>query len=64
MSMPPPSFRPLDPGRVNTTDPVELAFWSAELDCSVEDLMAVIDEVGEHIAAVRAALERRGPGST
>jgi hypothetical protein len=64
MSTLPPTFRPLDPGRVNTTDPVELAFWSVELDCSVEDLKAVIDEVGEHIAVVRAALERRGAGST
>ena len=48
--------RPLDPGRINTMDPVELAWWCRELDCSEERLRAAVDEVGEHAAAVRERL--------
>lgn len=53
----PVSFpKPLDPGRVNTMDPVELQFWCRELNCSEELLTLVVDEVGEHVAAVRERL--------
>lgn len=55
-------FTPLDPGRINTMDPVEFAYWARELDCSEERLQAVIDRVGEHVAAVRAVLEQEAAG--
>jgi hypothetical protein len=48
--------KPLDPGRVNTMDPVELHYWCLELGCSEELLTLVVDEVGEHVAAVRERL--------
>ena len=48
--------KPLDPGRVNTMDPLELQYWCLELDCSEALLTQVVDEVGEHVAAVRERL--------
>jgi hypothetical protein len=53
------SFEPLDPGRVNTMDPVELRYWCERLHCSEEVLKDTVDRVGEHVAAVRQALEER-----
>lgn len=49
-------LKPLDPGRVNTMDPVEVQFWCVELNCSEELLVLIVDEVGEHVAAVRERL--------
>lgn len=55
------AFQPLDPGRVNTMDPVELQYWCAHLDCSEDELKDVVGRVGDHVAAVRQALEERKP---
>ncbi len=53
----PASFlKPLDPGRVNTMDPLELHYWCQELGCTEELLCQIVDEVGEHVAAVRERL--------
>jgi len=49
-------LKPLDPGRVNTMDPVELHYWCLELSCTEEVLSQIVDEVGEHVAAVRERL--------
>lgn len=57
MSDIPNDFRPLDPGRINVMDPIELSYWSRELGCSEARLEQVVAKVGEHIAAVRAELE-------
>ncbi|ODV43308.1 hypothetical protein AWV79_18415 [Cupriavidus sp. UYMMa02A] len=54
-------FRPLDPGRVNLTDPVEVQYWCRELGCSESALEDAVETVGEHIAAVRAQLEGGEP---
>jgi len=59
MSHASPAFSPLDPGRVNSMDPVEMEYWCQELECSAETLQAGIDAVGEHVAALRDWLERR-----
>ncbi|NML14580.1 DUF3606 domain-containing protein [Azohydromonas caseinilytica] len=53
------SFQPLDPGRVNTMDPVELRYWCDQLHCGEDELKDIVDRVGEHVAAVRQALEER-----
>ncbi|WP_042880140.1 DUF3606 domain-containing protein [Cupriavidus necator] len=50
-------FRPLDPGRVNLMDPLEVQYWCHELGCSQDDLEHAVDAAGDHIAAVRAQLE-------
>ena len=52
---------PLDRGRINPMDPLELDYWCAEFGCSVEQLEAAIAEVGEHVAAVRELLRARWP---
>lgn len=49
-------FRPIDPGRVGTIDPVEMRYWCRELHCSDEQLKNVVRRVGVHIAAVRDEL--------
>lgn len=55
------SFTPMDPGRVNTMDPVELRYWCDHLQCSEDELKDIVGRVGEHVAAVREALEQRPP---
>ena len=52
-------FKPLDPGRVNAMDPVELEYWCKEFKCTEGDLTAAIAKVGEHVAEVRQALASR-----
>ncbi|MBF6990389.1 MULTISPECIES: DUF3606 domain-containing protein [Cupriavidus] len=56
-------FRPLDPGRVNLMDPLEVQYWCRELHCSEQDLEAAVDAAGDHIAAVRDQLESSQPGT-
>ena len=50
--------KPLDPGRVNTMDPVELRYWIHELNTTETQLMRAVAEVGEHVTAVRERLSR------
>lgn len=52
-------FKPLDPGRVNVIDPVELAYWCRELRCSEAELAQAVEQAGEHVAAIREYLESR-----
>lgn len=61
--MPDPSspFKPLDPGRINTLDPEELAYWCQKLDCTAPELVQVVADAGEHTAAVRTHLAQRRP---
>jgi hypothetical protein len=49
-------LKPLDPGRVNTMDPVELRYWAREFGCTEDRLVEVVEQVGEHVAAVRERL--------
>ena len=55
----PPNYKPLDPGRVDTVDPVELHYWSVELRCTQAELMEVVSKVGDHVTAVREYLASR-----
>jgi hypothetical protein len=50
------SFKPLDPGRVNAIDPIELRYWCSELKCTEGELREAIAKVGEHVAELRQAL--------
>jgi hypothetical protein len=54
-------FRPIDPGRVNPMDPVEMDYWCRELGCTPQTLRTGVDLVGEHVAALRDWLERGAP---
>ena len=54
-------YKPLDPGRVNTDDRVELQYWSKELHCTEAELMDAVAKVGEHVTAVREHLASRRP---
>ena len=56
-----PSFKPLDPGRVNAVDPVESQYWCNELKCTEDELAKAVAEVGEHVAEVRRVLASRDP---
>ncbi len=51
------NFRPLDPGRINSMDPIEMRYWCKELHCSEAQLEDAVAQVGEHVAAVRQLLE-------
>jgi len=50
------SFTPLDPGRINSMDPIELKYWCNEFHCAEADLRNAIKAVGEHVTAVRDQL--------
>jgi len=50
------SFKPLDPGRVNAIDDIELRYWCRELGCTEHELREAIANVGEHVTQVRQAL--------
>ena len=49
-------FKPLDPGRVNAVDPLELQYWCKELKCTEVELVKAVGRVGEHVAEVRQFL--------
>ena len=49
-------FKPLDPGRVNAVDPVEVTYWCKELKCTEDELAEAIAKEGEHVAEVRQVL--------
>ncbi|MBX3603855.1 MAG: DUF3606 domain-containing protein [Piscinibacter sp.] len=64
MNEPVAAFRPLDPGRINPMDPTEMAWWCRELGCSLDALNRAIEQVGEHVSAVREVLHAaHGPGA-
>ena len=50
------AYKPLDPGRIDVLNSVELQYWSRELQCGEEELRQAIAEVGDHAAAVRSHL--------
>ena len=52
-------FTPLDPGRINAMDPIELQYWCNELGCTDEELKDAVAKAGEHVAAVREQLNCR-----
>jgi len=49
-------FHPLDPGRINTLDPVELKYWCLQLHCTEPQLRDALAKVGDHVTAVRNQL--------
>ena len=55
----PANYKPLDPGRVDTLDRIELQYWSRELHCTEAELMEAVSKVGEHVAALREYLASR-----
>jgi len=55
----PTHFKPLDPGRVDTIDRVELQYWSRELHCTEAELTEAVSKVGDHITSVREYLASR-----
>ena len=52
----PSGFKPLDPGRVNAMDPVELQYWCKEFKCTAGELTEAVAKVGEHVTEIRLAL--------
>jgi hypothetical protein len=50
------SFKPLDPGRVNAMDPIELEYWCKDLKCTEGELSEAIARVGAHVTEVRQFL--------
>jgi uncharacterized protein DUF3606 len=55
----PGETRPLDPGRINASDPEELQYWCNELECTEPQLRDALVKVGNHVAEVRELLASR-----
>lgn len=53
------TYKPLDPGRIDALDEVEMRYWSKALDCTVAELRDAVSKVGEHVSAVREHLAER-----
>ena len=51
--------KPLDPGRVDFMDPVQMQYWSRELHCTEAELRQTVSEVGDQITAIREHLASR-----
>jgi Protein of unknown function (DUF3606) len=49
-------FHPLDEGRINVADPLELEYWCRQLGCSEAALRDAVAGVGTHVTAVRDRL--------
>ncbi|MFC5606949.1 DUF3606 domain-containing protein [Variovorax soli] len=49
-------FHPLDPGRINTIDPLELRYWCQQLQCNETQLRQALATAGDHVTAVREQL--------
>lgn len=56
----PKGFEPIDPGRVNPMDPIEMDCWCKQFGCDLSQLNAAIVRVGEHVTEVRQELTRSG----
>lgn len=54
----PKGFEPLDPGRVNSIDPIEMDYWCKQFGCDLSQLNAAILRVGERVTEVREDLAR------
>lgn len=50
------AYKPLDPGRIDTLDRIELEYWSKELHCTAAELADAVNKVGVHVAVVREYL--------
>ncbi len=55
----PDEIRPLDPGRINPSDPEELKYWCNELECTEPQLQDALVKVGNHVTEVRKLLTSR-----
>jgi hypothetical protein len=55
----PTHYRPLDPGRIDALDSVEVRYWCKEFACTEAELFEAISKVGEHVTAVREHLAAR-----
>jgi Protein of unknown function (DUF3606) len=53
-------FKPLDPGRINTMDALEMKYWCKQLHCTDKQLHDAIAKVGDHVTEVRKALAKHG----
>jgi Protein of unknown function (DUF3606) len=59
MADPSTPYHPLDPGRIDTQNPVELQYWCRELHCTEAELADAVSKVGNHVTAVREYLASR-----
>jgi hypothetical protein len=46
-------YKPLDPGRIDTQNRIELEYWSRELHCTEVELADALSRVGDHVTKVR-----------
>jgi hypothetical protein len=53
-------FEPIDPGRVNPGDPIEMNYWCDQFGCDLPQLNAAIARAGEHVSDLRQDLKRAG----
>lgn len=61
MAQPPPDFIPLDPGRIHSDDPMEIAYGAMQFGCSTAVLSQLVARHGEHVTVVRGALPKQSP---
>jgi hypothetical protein len=56
--------KPMDPGRVELMDPMDIDYWCRQFGCTEAQIRDAVAAVGSHVAAVREELQRqRSAGS-
>ena len=48
---------PQDASRVNVSEPWEVAYWTRKFDCTKDELVAAVQEVGTSAVAVEKHLQ-------
>lgn len=60
----PTDYEPLDPGRIDLLNPIEVRYWCAEFGCTEDELTEAVTRFGTHSAAVREHLTGVGAGKS
>ena len=55
----PDPAKPMDPGRVELTDPMDIDYWCREFGCTEAQIRDAVAAVGSHVTAVREELRRQ-----
>jgi hypothetical protein len=60
----PAHAKPMDPGRVELMDPMDIDYWCRQFGCTEAQITDAVAAVGSHVTAVREELQRqRNAGS-
>ena len=51
--------RPQDASRVNIHEPYEVTYWTSHFNCTKDELIAAVHEVGTYVSAIEKYFNNR-----